>query len=99
MIARWRRDWSAVPGTTSPSAPFGVVELAGGTSEGHGFNMPFFRRAQTADHGFMPNPLMPDVFFASAFDLPDPWACLPPGPPVPPSLPPSFAPCAGRAQI
>lgn len=73
MVARWRRDWSAVPSTTPPDAPFGVVELAGGTSEGHQYNMPYFRRAQTAGYGVMPNAALPNTFFASAFDLPDPW--------------------------
>lgn len=73
MIARWRRDWSVVAGTTAPLAPFGVVELAGGTSEGHGYNMPFFRVAQTGNYGVVPNEAMPHTFFANAFDIPDPW--------------------------
>merc|ERR1719174_427100 len=73
MISRWRSDWSVVPGTTAPLAPFGVVELAGGTSEGHGYNMPFFRLAQTGGYGVVPNAAMPATFFANAFDIPDPW--------------------------
>ena len=34
MVAEWRRQWSAVDGTTAKLAPFGVVTLAAGGSEG-----------------------------------------------------------------
>lgn len=34
MIDFWRKSWSVTPGTTDPMAPFGVVTLASGGSEG-----------------------------------------------------------------
>ena len=43
MIAAWRRYWSSTPGTTNPLAPFGIVTLAAGGSEGHGQNMAAMR--------------------------------------------------------
>lgn len=42
-----------MPGTTDPKFPFGLVTLAGGTSEGHGENMGAFRYAQTASKGYL----------------------------------------------
>jgi len=35
LIETWRAIWSAVPGTTESDFPFGIVSLAGGTSEGN----------------------------------------------------------------
>eukprot|EP01084_Bolivina_argentea_P265945 450930_1 len=46
MLKQWRSQWSVVPHTTSSVTPFGLVTLAGGTSEGHGPNMGRFRWAQ-----------------------------------------------------
>lgn len=57
MISEWRKAWSVVDGTTSPSFPFGIVTLAGGTSEGCSFNMPNMRLAQTASYGILPGPV------------------------------------------
>jgi len=74
LVASWRRAWSAVPGTTDPLGIFGIVGLAAGTSEGHGFNMPYFRHAQTAGYGVVPNPAMPNVVLANGYDVGDPWA-------------------------
>ena len=34
MVELWRKSWSASPGTTDPLAPFGIVTLASGGSEG-----------------------------------------------------------------
>ena len=34
QMASWRAAWSSVPDTTSPTAPFGIVQLADGTDEG-----------------------------------------------------------------
>ena len=73
MIAQWRAVWSAVPGTTDPLAPFGLVSLADGTDEAWGVNMAGLHWAQTASYGALPNPLMPNTFLASAYDLGDPW--------------------------
>ena len=61
MVDSWREAWSVVPGSTSPSAPFGVVTIAPGGSEGAGYHLSVFRWAQTANYGRMPNPLMPNT--------------------------------------
>ena len=34
MVDLWRKSWSATVGTTDPLAPFGIVTLASGGSEG-----------------------------------------------------------------
>eukprot|EP01043_Picozoa_sp_COSAG02_P078030 COSAG02_NODE_17371_length_1009_cov_1.520879_1_plen_56_part_10 len=34
MVNLWRKTWSKEPGTTDPLAPFGIVTLASGGSEG-----------------------------------------------------------------
>jgi len=73
MMKLWRSVWSAVPSTTPADALFGIVGLASGTSEGHDYNMPYFRHAQTAGHGALPNPDMPNSFMASGYDIGDPW--------------------------
>ena len=52
LVSSWREQWSATPGTTSPTFPFGIVTLADGTSEGHGHNMANFRSAQMAGYAF-----------------------------------------------
>ena len=81
MIAAWRAAWSAVPGTSSPLAPFGFVELADGTDEAWGLSMAGLRHAQTAGYGSVPNPLMPNVYRALAHDAGDQWdadACADP---------------------
>lgn len=75
LITTWRRLWSAVPSTTDPLFPFGLVSLAAGTSEGHELNMPNFRHAQTAGYGFLPGPAgsgMENTFVAQAYDAGDP---------------------------
>ena len=76
MIDLWRKTWSAEEGTTDPLAPFGIVDLASGQSEGHGANgaMGNFRVAQTGGFGVLPNAAMPNTFIANAYDLGDPWA-------------------------
>ena len=43
LIKSWRQSWSVVPGTTETSFPFGLVSLAGGTSEGNEENIGAFR--------------------------------------------------------
>jgi hypothetical protein len=58
LIAGWRAVWSATPGTTDPAAPFGVVALPSGGSEG-GPNMGAMRLAQTMGHGVLPPPPTP----------------------------------------
>ena len=64
---------------TSPSFPFGIVSLAGGTSEGHSNAMPAFRNAQTAGGGLLPNKMIPNSFVAQAFDAGEPAGEVPGG--------------------
>jgi hypothetical protein len=72
MVALWRKHWSATAGTTDPMAPFGVVTLASGGSEG-GPDIGGMRWSQTANFGTLPSPAMPNTFLAHAFDLGDPY--------------------------
>ena len=72
MVAEWRAAWSTTPGTTKPDAPFGIVSLASGGSEG-GADIGGMRWSQTANYGVAPNPAMPNTFLAHAYDLGDPW--------------------------
>jgi hypothetical protein len=72
MVALWRKSWSVVPGTTDPNAPFGVVSLASGGSEG-GTDIGGMRWSQTANYGTLPSPELPHSFLAHAYDLGDPW--------------------------
>mmetsp|Transcript_7340 Transcript_7340/g.21688 ORF Transcript_7340/g.21688 Transcript_7340/m.21688 type:complete len:747 (+) Transcript_7340:499-2739(+) len=71
LIKTWREAWSKVPGTTPPDFPFGLVTLAGGTSEGHGNNMGAFRYAQSGNTGYL-NPTADNTFVAAAYDAGDP---------------------------
>jgi len=72
LVDLWRREWSATPGTTSPTFPFGIVTLSTGDSEG-AYDIGSFRFAQTASWGALPNPDMQNTWTAQAYDLADPW--------------------------
>jgi hypothetical protein len=72
LVKGWRSIWSETPGTTDPTAPFGLVTLASSGSEG-GPNMGAMRLAQTAGFGVLPNDAIPKSFFAQAGDLEDAW--------------------------
>jgi sialate O-acetylesterase len=72
LIKSWREIW-AVGTSTAAAFPFGLVSLAGGTSEGNEANIGAFRWAQTANYGIMPNPAMPNAFVAQAFDAGEPY--------------------------
>lgn len=72
LVQQFRALWSAVPGTTDPMAPFGLVTLAPSGSEG-GSDIGTMRWAQTAGYGVLPNPAMEKVFLAQAYDLNDPF--------------------------
>lgn len=90
LISTWRKAFAANgPNTTPLNFPFGIVSLAGGTSEGHGANMGAFRYAQTLNTGFgtwaseassdSSNHLSsssppPNVFVGAAYDAGDPCA-------------------------
>ena len=67
MVAAWRDVWSAVEGTTDPTAPFGVVTIAPSGAEGAGNHLSAFRWAQTANYGVLPNPAMPNTYVAQAY--------------------------------
>lgn len=72
LINCYRRVWSATPNTTDPLAPFGAVALPSGGSEG-GPNMGAMRIAQTAGHGVLPTPDLPNTWIVQAYDLEDQW--------------------------
>jgi hypothetical protein len=72
MVDLWRKTWSAEPGTTDPLAPFGIITLASGGSEG-GSDIGGMRWSQTANFGVNPNPAMPASFVAQAYDIGDPY--------------------------
>ncbi len=57
LIQSWRAAFSALPGTSSPTFPFGVVTLAGGASEGGYLWTPYTHlpKAQWGDWGDRPN--------------------------------------------
>ena len=70
----WRSIWSETAGTTSPTAPFGIVTLASSGTEGASHEaMGAMRLAQTAGYGVLPNDAIPHSFFAQAGDLDDAW--------------------------
>lgn len=78
LVREWRGLWSATPGTTDSSAPFGIVTLASSGSEGaSGLAMGAMRHAQTAGYGVLPPPggeEMANTFLAQAYDLDDQWS-------------------------
>lgn len=81
LIAAWRAAWATTPGTTSPLAPFGFVELADGTDEAWGLSMAALRHAATGSYGAVPNAAMPATYRALAHDAGDQWdadACATP---------------------
>ena len=50
MVELWRSWWAESSGT-DPLAPFGVVSLAGGGSEGHGQHMAALRWTRILNTG------------------------------------------------
>lgn len=72
MIKDWRSKFNeGSDSETSQNFPFGFVQLAPYFTVGNNINWPELRWAQTANIGFVPNMLMPNVFMAVAMDLPD----------------------------
>ena len=74
LVKTWRTAFSSGPvsnNTTPSDFPFGIVSLAGGTSEGFGKNMGAFRLAQAGGTGLLPNGRVgwANTFVAQAFDL------------------------------
>ena len=77
LIATWREAFSGGPAsenTTPSDFPFGIVSLAGGTSEGFSSNMGAFRLAQAGGTGLLPNGRKgwEKTFVAQAFDIGEP---------------------------
>jgi len=75
LIESWRSVWSSGPagnGTTEALFPFGLVSLAGGTSEGFPHSMGAFRLSQAGGTGLLPTERWPNTFVAQAYDLADP---------------------------
>ena len=72
LVKMWRQAWSKEPGTTDALAPFGIVSLASGGSEG-GSDIAGMRSSQTGNFGTLPSKDMPNTFLAHAYDLGDPW--------------------------
>ena len=64
LVDLWRRSWSTSSAGTDPLAPFGLVTIAPGGSEGHGSHMSPFRWSQTGNYGVMPNQIMPNTHVA-----------------------------------
>ena len=62
-----------IPDTTSPTAPFGIVQLADGTDEGWGCNVRQMHWAESGNYGVVPNPAFPHAFVAAGHDLGEPW--------------------------
>eukprot|EP01046_Picozoa_sp_COSAG06_P039842 COSAG06_NODE_4759_length_3977_cov_6.284683_7_plen_91_part_01 len=73
MIDAWREYWATTPGTTDKLAPFGIVTLAAGGSEGKPQNMAGMRWSQVRKTGS-----------GRHFTLPPPPPRPPPTPPHPP---------------
>ena len=68
-VKSMEKNWSVIPMTTDKMVPFGVVQLAAGTHEGHPQNMGHFRWAQSTNYGILPNIYMLNTFMAQAYDL------------------------------
>lgn len=73
LIDTWRDAWSVESGTTDANAPFGIVGISPGDSEGAS-DLGSFRWSQTANYGVVPNARMKNVFYAHTYDLGDVWA-------------------------
>ncbi|KAL4233116.1 hypothetical protein ACF0H5_007801 [Mactra antiquata] len=72
MINDWRTKFSvASKGQTNKQFPFGFVQLAANVNRTLHVGFPDLRWSQTAKYGYVPNPLLPNVFMAVAMDLPD----------------------------
>lgn len=72
MINDWREKFHAASHQqTSKSFPFGFVQLAAYKNQTLRVAMPDLRWSQTAGYGYVPNPILQNVFMAVAMDLPD----------------------------
>ncbi|KAF0030797.1 hypothetical protein F2P81_017528 [Scophthalmus maximus] len=72
MVDDWRTAFhEGSGGQTASDFPFGFVQLSTFQKGSTGDAFPNIRWHQTADMGYVPNPLMPRTFMAVAMDLPD----------------------------
>ncbi|KAJ9456119.1 hypothetical protein DIPPA_18272 [Diplonema papillatum] len=71
MIEEWRTLFST-SGATDPNAPFGLVTIANGGTEGHP-DVGGMHLAQMGSYGAIPNAMMPNTFLGHAYDLDDPF--------------------------
>ncbi|XP_053397524.1 sialate O-acetylesterase-like isoform X2 [Mercenaria mercenaria] len=72
MIDDWREKFHAASHQqSSKTFPFGFVQLAAVKNQTIRVAMPDLRWAQTAGYGYVPNPVLQNVFMAVAMDLPD----------------------------
>ena len=70
MIDSWRHEFS-LHSMTDETAPFGFVQLASWRPDTVEASFPVIRWHQTADHGFVPNEEMKNVFMAVSLDTYD----------------------------
>ncbi|KAK7478874.1 hypothetical protein BaRGS_00029855 [Batillaria attramentaria] len=72
MVREWRAQFhNNSMGETRADFPFGYVQLAQVQQVSYVGSFPALRWAQTANHGYSPNPDLPNTFMAVAMDLPD----------------------------
>lgn len=72
MIKDWRLKFNnGSDSETSLNFPFGFVQVAPTFNKERNADYPELRWAQTANVGFAPNKLLPNVFMAVTIDLPD----------------------------
>lgn len=73
MISHWQEDlYRRTQGSTDRMLPVGIVQLAPNRESSHlTYGYTDIRWRQTANYGFVPNPLLKKAFMASAIDLPD----------------------------
>nr|KAG5691596.1 hypothetical protein BaRGS_023724 [Batillaria attramentaria] len=72
LVNRWREAFNKQSlRETDIHFPFGYVQLAGNAHNDAVGSFPAERWAQTANHGYSPNPDLPNTFMAVAMDLPD----------------------------
>jgi sialate O-acetylesterase len=71
MIHDWRTHFSTSPRQSDPLFPFGFVQLAADHDAVPDLGFPLIRWSQTRELGMVPNPTLPEVFMAVAYDLGD----------------------------
>lgn len=73
LISQWREElYRRTQGSTDRMLPVGIVQLAPNREANHlTYGYTDIRWRQTANYGFLPNPLLKKVFMAVTIDLPD----------------------------